>query len=176
MPIELQVINASEFIRLTARARLDFDASVKALQALADACQKRGLNRALLDLRSLPVPPKPLFTTKELAALVSTFRRAGFSQKERLAILYSSDIYGGVRNFAFLSRMGGLQVQAFTEFEAALLWLSEEVESRAERQGEVAVTITKPLSEVKRAGASSAGRGVGVKPLHGVTRRSASGI
>ena len=119
MPLELQIIRASEFVRVNARERLDFEASVKTLQTLALACRMRGLDRALLDLRSLPVPSKPQFTTKELAALVSAFRRAGFSREERLAILYSTDVYGGVRTFAFLSRMGGLRVQAFAEFELA---------------------------------------------------------
>jgi hypothetical protein len=144
MPIELQVIKANEFIRLDAHSHLDFAASKDALQSLAHACHKRGIDTALLDLRSLPIPPKPLFTPTELAALVCTFRDAGFSRQQRLAILYNLDVYGGVRNFAFISRLRGLRVQAFTDFETALHWLSEDQESRPEsREGERAVPITK---------------------------------
>src|SRR5258708_3584704 len=113
MPIELQVIRASEFIRLDARARLDLEQSQKVLQALAHACRKRGVDQAMLDLRALPLLPKPQFTPTELATLVSTFRDAGFTRQQRLAILYQSDVYGGVRTFAFISRMRGLRVQAF---------------------------------------------------------------
>jgi hypothetical protein len=149
MPLELQVIRASEFVRLNARAHLNFEASKNALQALAFACRKRGLNRALLDLRELPVPSKPQFSPTELATLVSTFRKAGFSREERLAVLYREDVYGGVRKFAFLSRVGGLQVQAFSEFETALHWLSQQQEAERER-GEIEVPITRRQPEVKK--------------------------
>src|SRR5215471_6194447 len=102
MPVELQVIRASEFIRLDPGSHLDFEASKNVLRDLAAACRKRGLDRAMVDLRSLPVPPKPIFTTAELAALVLTFHEAGFTRQQRLAILYHSDVYGGIRNFAFI--------------------------------------------------------------------------
>lgn len=144
MPIDLQVIRASEFIRLDARQHLDFEASKLALRALAQACRKRGLGRALVDLRTLPVPDKPRFTQRELAALVSTFRDAGFARRHRLAILYRHDVYGGVRDFAFFSRMRGLDVQPFTEFEEAMAWLAEDREEPGEQEpGGVPVPITK---------------------------------
>src|SRR5436189_3752288 len=117
MPIELHVIRASEFIRLDANEHLDFEATANVLEGLAHACRKRGLNSALLDLRPLPPPPKPRFTTKQIAALVHVFRDAGFSKAQRLAVLYRHDIYGGIRDFAFISRTEGLQVQAFQEFD-----------------------------------------------------------
>src|SRR5215472_5524293 len=136
MPVELQIIRASEFVRLDVHAHLDFEESKKALQGLVVACCKRGLNRALLDLRSLPVLPKPQFTPAELGALVATFRDAGFSRRHRLAILYLTDVHHGIRTFAFVNRLRGLQVQAFTDFEDAVNWLSEEIQRRTEREGE----------------------------------------
>jgi hypothetical protein len=132
MPLELQVIRASEFIRLDVRARLDFDASKKTLQGLAIALRKRGIGRALLDLRALPELSKPQFSPTQLAALVTTFRNAGFTRQQRLAILYRTDPHRGVRIFAFLNRMRGLHVQPFTEFETALQWLSEQEDNLAE--------------------------------------------
>jgi len=80
MPIELQVIRASEFIRLDARARLDLEQSKKVLEALAYACRKRGLDRAMVDLRALPFLPRPQFTPTELATLVATFRDPGLAR------------------------------------------------------------------------------------------------
>ncbi len=123
MPIDLQVIRASDFVCLDAGDHLNFEDSRKALQGLAATCRKRGLDRAMLDLRELPVLDRPRFTNAELAELVCAFRDAGFSRHQRLAVLYRQDVYGGVRKFTFFSRMRGLQVQAFHEFEDAMCWL-----------------------------------------------------
>ena len=140
MPVELQIIRASEFVRLDPHQLLDFGESRQALQLLAHACLKRKLDRALLDLRGLPIPAKPLFTPAQLAALVQTFREAGFGRHQRLAVLYRSDPHGGARAFAFISRIQGWQVRAFADFEEALLWLSEVTESR---EDEIPVRITR---------------------------------
>src|SRR5215510_4106595 len=110
MPMELQIIRASEFVRLGAREHLDFEASKRALALLAQACRKRGIDRAMLDLRELAIPAKPLFTPSQLAALVGTFREAGFSRAQKLAVLYRSDPHRGARLFAFISIMRGWQV------------------------------------------------------------------
>src|SRR5215471_10476986 len=104
MPFELQVIRASEFVRFDAREQLDLVASMDILRSLAQACRKRGLECALVDLRSLPVPEKPIFTANDLAALVGAFRDAGFGGQQRLAILYRTDVHGGIHNFSFISR------------------------------------------------------------------------
>lgn len=145
MSVELQIIRASDFVRLGADELLDFDETRKALQLLAQACRKRGLDRAMLDLRALPIPAKPRFTSTELAALVGTFREAGFSRQQRLAILYQQDPHRGARTFAFISRMRGLQVQAFGDFETALYWLWEEPQhaqvERRERGTPIPITI-----------------------------------
>jgi hypothetical protein len=144
MPYSLHVIRASEFVCLNAKEQLDFDASKQALQTLALALHKRGLDRAMLDLRSLPTPPKPLFTPSQLAALVRGFLEAGFGRHQKLAVLYRSDPHGGVRTFAFIGRIQSWHVQAFTDFEQAFYWLSEETEGRATgREQEVRVPITK---------------------------------
>lgn len=125
MPLELQIIHASDFIRLDPRSHLDFDASCEALYTIALACRKRGIDRALLDLRNLPIPEKPLFTREELSALVGSFHDAGFTRYQRLAVLYRQDPHRGVRKFAFLSTLKGWSVRAFSDFEKALFWLSE---------------------------------------------------
>ncbi len=145
MPISLQVIRANEFVCLDADEHLDMEASRKALQDLAYACRKRGLERAMLDLRGVPILPKPHFTTSQLAELVGTFRDAGFTKQQRLAILYQQDIHGGIRNFTFFSRMRGMQVQAFNEFERAMYWLSEDQDPYALQPGEP-IPIT-PISK-----------------------------
>jgi hypothetical protein len=164
MPVELQIIRASEFVCLDADEQLDFASSKQTLQSLAHACRKRGLDRALLDLRALPVPDKPLFTPTQLAALIGTFREAGFGRQQRLAILYKTDPHGGVRTFAFIGRIQHLQVRAFDEFEAAFHWLSEETESKA-RENEISIPIKKRQSDAKK---------ISVSLTAGVSARSAS--
>ena len=140
MPIDLQIIRASEFVRLATPELLDFAASKAALELLARACRKRGVDRALLDLRALPMPAKPLFKPTQLAALVETFREAGFARQQRLAVLYKSDPHYGVRMFAFIGALKGWQVRAFEDFEQALHWLSEE-KGRKGQPGEKEVPV-----------------------------------
>jgi hypothetical protein len=139
MPIELNLIRASEFIRLDADEHIDFEASKRTLQDLAAACWKRGIGRAILDIRNLPVPDKPIFTHSELAALAGAFREAGFTRHQRLAILYKQDVYGGVRNFAFFSKLRGMQVQAFDDFETAFYWLTEERPAELKQGDEIPI-------------------------------------
>ena len=125
MPVELQIIRAQEFIRLGATERLDLAASKLVLAALARACRKRGIGRALLDLRGVTPGATPKFAPSDLAALVNTFGEAGFTVTDRLAVLYGSDPHRRARLFAFLGTMHGWNVAAFGNFEEALLWLSE---------------------------------------------------
>jgi hypothetical protein len=128
MPTELQIIRAQEFVRLDPHNHLDFQTSKAALHVLAAACRIRGIHRAMLDLRTLPIPAKRLFKPSEMAALVETFREVGFSRQQRLAVLYRRDPFGGARLFAFIGIMRGWHVRAFSDFEKAFLWLSEEKE------------------------------------------------
>jgi hypothetical protein len=134
MPMELQIIRAQEFIRLGARGRFDLKASKLALAELAAACWKRGINQALLDLRALQPGPKPIYSPADLTTLVGTFREIGFTHKQRLAILYSSDPHHRATMFAFIAKMRGWSVQAFDDFEAAFVWLSSNEESNAETE------------------------------------------
>jgi hypothetical protein len=151
MPLDLQIIRASEFVRVGPSEQLDFAASKQALRLLAAACRKRGIHHAVLDLRSLPTPSKPIFTRVQLTELVETFQEAGFQRKQRLAILYRDDKHHGVRKFAFIGVLHGWQVRAFSDFERALLWLSsddEPVEGARDEQ-EVPVRVVSRRVQVK---------------------------
>jgi len=125
MPLDLEIIRASEFIRVGPQGRLDLAASREILGELAQACHKRGLDRALLDLRELRPGPTPMLSRDDLASLVAAFCAAGFSKSHRLAILYSTDPHHRARLFAFLTTLHGGQVKASNDFEDALYWLFE---------------------------------------------------
>ncbi len=124
MPMELQIIRAQEFIRLGAKGNFDMKASKAVLAQLGAACWKRGINQALLDLRSVHPGPKPVFSPNDLVALVDTFCKVGFTHELRLAVLYGSDPHHRARLFAFIAKLRGWKVQAFDSFEAAVMWLS----------------------------------------------------
>jgi len=137
MPLELQIIRAAEFVRLGAEGYFDLAASKAALAKLAGACRKRGIDRALMDLRDLQPGPKPVFSPADLVTLVNTFREIGFTKRQRLAVLYRTDPHRRARLFAFVGTMRGWNVQAFDDFEESLHWLSggPEEESKPARAG-----------------------------------------
>ncbi len=126
MPIELQIIRASEFIRLGAQGHFDLAASREALAHLARACRKRRIQQALLDLRALQLGPKPVFSPADIASLIGTFRELGFTADHRVAVLYSSDPHGRAWLFGFLGRLHGWNVGTFSSFEEAIVWLEGE--------------------------------------------------
>jgi hypothetical protein len=124
MTLAIELIRTPEFIRASPHGILDFAATKETLASIARACLKRGLKRALLDLRGLPVRRVP-FTCSELVGLVETFRDSGFGKAHRLAVLYSEDRHRGAPLFSFIGRMHGWNVRAFKVFEEALHWLSD---------------------------------------------------
>ena len=152
MPLDLQIIRASEFIRLGAKGRVDLKASREILGEIARACRKRGLDRALIDVRAIHIGPKPVFSIQDLARLVGTFHELGFKKYHRLAILYSADPHHRARLFAFLSSLHGWQVRAFGEFEEAIVWLWEneaaESDEQHERDEEVPVKMRRRAATV----------------------------
>jgi hypothetical protein len=126
MPLELQVIKASDFIRLGPEGEFDLAMSKQVLAELASACHKRGIKRAMLDLRALHPKPTPVFSPSDLAHLVNTFREIGFTREQKLALLYSADPHDRAKMFAFISKLRGWHVAAFGSFEEAMVWLSDE--------------------------------------------------
>jgi hypothetical protein len=155
MPIELEIIRAAEFVRVGAQGKFDLTASKLALATLAEACRKRGIDHAVMDLRVLQPGPKPVFTAADLAELVGTFPDVGFDRHRlRLAVLYRSDPHKRARLFAFLSTLHGWSVNAFSDFEVAINWLSggEQPAAPSPAAGEQAIPIrfAKPATAARR--------------------------
>lgn len=129
MSLQIEIIRAAEFIRVGAEGRFDLPASKEMLRTVVAACRKRGIDNAVVDLRALLPGPKPVFSTSDLLELVNTFPEAGFTKQLRLAILYRSDPHKRARLFAFLGTLHGWQVQAFGDFEDAILWIAQRQET-----------------------------------------------
>lgn len=151
MPLELQIIRASEFIRLGAHGHFDLAASKTALAVIARACRKRGMHQALMDLRALRPGPKPVFSREDLVELVNTFCKTDFTREHRLAVLYRTDPHHRARLFAFLSVLHGWTVRAFDDFEKALSWLSSGPEAarptRSPSEKLISVRTSKPEAD-----------------------------
>lgn len=171
MPAALQVIRASEFVCLDPDEHMDFEASKQELQKLAQACRKRGLEGALMDLRGLPVLSRPHFSKTQVAALVETFHTAGFTQEHRLAILYEHDVWGIIHDFTLFSRMRGLKVRAFLDFEKATRWLSRKDEHPPEVKHGVHVPIVKRAPKKRRGNLTSKIPRRGIRPVRKTKKR-----
>ena len=125
MPMELQIIRAADFIRLGPQGHIDLETSRQYLLALAKACRRRGVSRALVDIRDLVPGPKPRLSPTEMASLINCFREMGFCESDRIAILYLLDPHRAARIFAFIGELHGWNVKAFNDFEQAVAWLFE---------------------------------------------------
>lgn len=130
MPLELEIIRASEFIRLGTSGKFDLASTCAALAKIAQVCRQRGIYRALIDVRNSEADLSP----SDIASLVSTFHDAGFDRKQRLAVLHPVNRYQRARLFALISRLKGWSVWAFDKFEDALCWLSEYQEETEARE------------------------------------------
>ena len=111
-----EIIRAAEYIRFGGKGEFDLVASCAALHSLAEACNRRGINRAMLDGRNARAELSP----NELAALVNAFVDIGFTRDLHLAILHPAERYQRARLFAFISRIKGWNVRAFGDFERAM--------------------------------------------------------
>ena len=143
MPLELQIIRAREFVRLGAEGQFDFESTRAVLKTLADACRKRGIERALVDVRET----SSNLTPNDLAALVNAFSEVGFSKQLRLAVLHGGDQEYRAKLFAFISALRGWTVRAFENFEEALEWLSSDQESESDAaESAVPIQIISPAT------------------------------
>lgn len=111
---------------------------------MADACHKRGIERAMVDVKE----SSSNLTPDDLAALTSAFTAIGFSKRLRLAILHGGDQEYRAKLFAFISAMRGWKVRAFEDFERAFDWLSGDDDSEHDSaENAVPIQLKSPASE-----------------------------
>ena len=144
MPLEVQLIRAREFIRVGPHGKLDLARSRAILKSLSAACQKRGIERAMLDLRGV----RSEFGPEELAECIRMFREIACPHIQRLALIHSGDPHRRVRTLALIASLRGWSVRAFDDFETAFEWLALSRVSRSEQSG----TIVKNQTNARAAG------------------------
>jgi hypothetical protein len=131
MPVELQIIRACDFVRMGTHGEFDFEKTREALADLASACRRRGVHRALIDVRKSHSSLSP----NDIAALVTVFSENAVTRYLRLAIVYAGRQSYRTKLFVFFSSMRARKVRAFEEFEEALVWLSKPDQARSAEEG-----------------------------------------
>jgi hypothetical protein len=126
MPHDLSIVKAGEFIRLGSEGKVDFAGSRKMLVSLAQALVRRGVDKAILDVRRVSAEPPLTYT--QLYELSKAFLEAGFGRQHRLAVLVAPSRYEKAEFFAICASGHGWNCFAFDTFEDAFDWLSETVE------------------------------------------------
>ena len=144
MPLEVQLIRAREFIRVGPQGKLNLDRSRAILESLSTACQKRGIERAMLDLRGV----RSEFGPEELAECIRMFREIACPHIQRLALIHAGDPHRRVRTLALIASLRGWSVRAFDDFETAFEWLALSRVSRNERPA----TVVKNQNNARAAG------------------------
>ena len=125
MPHEMHVIKAGDFLRCGGEGAIDFETSREVLRSFADALVKRGVEKAILDIRKVRGNPPATYT--QLYHLARTFRDAGFGAGQRLAVLVSPDRHDKAEFFSICASGRGWNAWAFDQFEDAFDWLTDEV-------------------------------------------------
>ena len=144
MPLEVQLIRAREFIRVGPHGKLDLARSRIILESLSTACQKRGIERAMLDLRGV----RSDFGPEELAECIRMFREIACPHIQRLALIHAGDPHRRVRTLALIASLRGWSVRAFDDFETAFEWLAL---SRVPKNEQPAIVV-KNQSNTRTAG------------------------
>ena len=125
MPHDMHVIKAGDFLRWSGQGAIDFETSRAVLKTFADALVRRGVDRAILDVRKVRGNPPVTYT--QLYHLARTFRESGFGAGQRLAVLVSPDRHDKAEFFAICASGRGWNAWAFDQFEDAFEWLTDEV-------------------------------------------------
>jgi hypothetical protein len=123
MPVDLEIIRTSDFLRLDAGGQLDLKQSHDVLASVAKGCLDHGIDCALLDVRDVNTTLK----LSELQILARSFHEMGFNERHRLAILHRYADRERAEVFTMFANDRGWNVRAFEEYEEAINWFSRRV-------------------------------------------------
>jgi hypothetical protein len=119
MPHNVKVIRASDFIRAKPEGHVDLAMAEKLLKAIAEAGAGLEDFDVLVDIRRISGRLKPGELWSLAQTLASYRRKVG----NRTAVLCPLERFDNVRFFALCAENRGMNVHAFTSYEAAMEWL-----------------------------------------------------
>ncbi|SRR5258706_787261 len=119
MPLELQIINVREFMRVGAHGNIDWKQSFSYLGRIARECARQKHGRVLVDVRDA----SSNLTASQLKSLVTIFHDAGFKDRHRIAMLHRRGPAPRTQLFVATAANDGWDARCFSDFEEAVLWL-----------------------------------------------------
>lgn len=119
MPIDIRLVRAHEFVRVTPTGELDFETSKKAIIEIGSTTAHLVDYVILLDTRQVKVQ----MSVADLWYLAAEFRNLRETKPSKTAVLCPIENFDNADFFALCSENRGFRVKAFTSFEDAIDWL-----------------------------------------------------
>jgi hypothetical protein len=122
MELNIQLVSPSEFIRTTPTGELDFSSTKYLLQALSGASQSQDARPMLVDLRKT----SSVLNKTDIFELASNLVEYGKTFRRKTAILArDDDSFDRASFFELVAKNRGYNINAFTSFEDAVMWLAK---------------------------------------------------
>lgn len=118
----MRIVPVREFLRTDVDGQIDLESSREVLKAIVRASASLGLYRVLVDARGAPHE----ISIADVYDLASDLDALGVTARHRIATLHQTP--EGLERagyFSVLARSRGHAIRAFSDFEAAVAWLTE---------------------------------------------------
>ncbi len=119
MAIDIRIVRARDFIKVTSTGKLDFEKSKESLIEVASASPPQTGYKVILDTRK----SQSGMSITELWYLAVELRNLHTSFSKKTAVLCPLERFDYASFFALCARNQGLRVKAFNSFEDAIEWL-----------------------------------------------------
>lgn len=120
MQIQIKIVKAGDFIRTTADGALDLNNSKSILNEVCKKAKSESLP-ILIDVRKT----ESVMSMHEIFQLASHLYEYGRTFKQKTAILNTKDRMDKTKFFEMVATHGGYNIEAFTDFEDAIYWLTD---------------------------------------------------
>jgi hypothetical protein len=119
MPHNVKVIRGPEFIRAQPEGRVDLAAAERLLTQIIETGSGLEGHQVLIDIRHVTGKLEPA----DLWRLAEKVAKHGRTLGDRTAILCPLERFDNTRFFALCVEHRGVNIHAFTDYEAAMEWL-----------------------------------------------------
>jgi hypothetical protein len=120
MPAHIRIIQATEFLKVTTHGTLDLKESERVLLQLAAIHPSSPDFEAILDNRHI----RSLLSVQDLCYFAAELSKIRILAGRKTAVLCPRERFDYAKFPALCAENRGLQLQAFTSFEEAIVWLT----------------------------------------------------
>ncbi|OPY68992.1 MAG: hypothetical protein A4E57_01415 [Syntrophorhabdaceae bacterium PtaU1.Bin034] len=129
----IKMYKIKDFIRWTETGEIHLEGSKKAIHTLAAAAGYHAGHNILIDLRDTTISQYDMGQMLELALEIARYKSV-FSGRIANVIPNDKKRLKGARQFKTLMDVQGFQYEIFTDFEAAIEWLSDVKELGSQKE------------------------------------------